>query len=85
MIYFADFSLRFFLFFLKDVNECEGSNKCDHVCHNSVGSYYCSCKKGFVLAADKQQCIGNALRLFDLFISTYIQSLRSNPLSSDIN
>ncbi|GAB2250585.1 hypothetical protein Droror1_Dr00016835 [Drosera rotundifolia] len=31
-----------------DINECEGSeNPCSHVCTNTLGSYHCSCRKGF--------------------------------------
>ena len=33
-----------------DIDECsEGSHKCDQNCHNSVGSYACSCDDGYHL------------------------------------
>ena len=69
MIYFAGFfDLLIMFFFLKDVNECEGANNCEQVCHNNVGSYYCSCKKGYVLAADSRKCVGKAPDLCGMLI-----------------
>lgn len=39
-----------------DVNECETEKPCDQMCHNTDGSYYCSCRLGFLLHSDRQSC-----------------------------
>ncbi|CAI9731634.1 von Willebrand factor type A, EGF and pentraxin domain-containing 1 [Octopus vulgaris] len=43
----------------EDLNECERYRKAcsGGKCFNTVGSYYCKCKKSFVLSEDKSQCI----------------------------
>ncbi len=42
-----------------DVNECLETNKhCGHNCHNTNGSYYCTCDAGFFLLEDKSGCTG---------------------------
>ena len=43
---------------LKDINECNGNHTCDHICINTVGSYYCSCYSGFILQSDNRKCEG---------------------------
>jgi len=41
-----------------DVNECLTNNGgCAHSCTNSIGSYTCSCRTGYVLADDNHGCI----------------------------
>ena len=54
-----------------DVNECEESlADCDHLCHNSEGSYTCSCKEGYALDANERSCTGkyqNALTFFPTY------------------
>ena len=43
-----------------DVNECtKGTHSCDvdAVCHNTRGSYHCTCKEGFY--GDGKTCTGN--------------------------
>ena len=47
-------SPRFFLnlfFMFLDIDECNSTNltRCDQICENIVGSYKCSCEKGFNL------------------------------------
>lgn len=40
-----------------DLDECEhGTHQCSHSCHNSVGSYHCSCPHGLRLSADDKTC-----------------------------
>lgn len=41
-----------------DVNECPMS-PCQHECHNTAGSYYCSCFPGYSLEYDQKTCKGN--------------------------
>ena len=45
-----------------DVNECTVNNGgCEHTCHNTHGSFYCTCNSGFVLLEDKKGCTGMCL------------------------
>ena len=41
-----------------DINECSGSHGCEHNCHNTAGSYYCTCNSGWVLASNGRNCQG---------------------------
>ncbi|CAF99002.1 unnamed protein product [Tetraodon nigroviridis] len=41
--------------FCHDFDECF-TQGCDHVCHNTYGSFKCSCRKGFVLK-DTYKCV----------------------------
>ena len=42
-----------------DINECSrGTDLCDHNCHNTIGSYYCSCNTGYFLTANGYSCHG---------------------------
>ena len=42
-----------------DVDECATANGgCEHNCHNTEGSFYCSCNDGYELLADNMSCIG---------------------------
>lgn len=48
-----------FLFSLttKDKDECQDNNGgCQDKCVNTIGSYICSCREGFVLQKDKHSC-----------------------------
>lgn len=45
--------------FLSDINECSVSNGgCSHSCHNSAGSFTCSCPSGLELDPGKRSCRG---------------------------
>lgn len=47
------------LFFVTDIDECQSNNGgCDHFCKNTVGSFDCSCRKGFKLLTDEKSCQG---------------------------
>lgn len=40
-----------------DLDECEyGSHQCSHSCHNTEGSYKCSCPHGLRLSDDEKMC-----------------------------
>ncbi|KXJ77211.1 hypothetical protein RP20_CCG008135 [Aedes albopictus] len=36
-----------------DINECKQHKPCDQTCYNTEGSYYCTCRDGFMLQADR--------------------------------
>lgn len=45
--------------FFSDINECaEGTHQCAHACHNTNGSYTCSCRAGYALNSDGRDCDG---------------------------
>ena len=42
-----------------DTNECANNNgSCAQNCHNTVGSYYCTCNTGYTLSSDGHACNG---------------------------
>ena len=44
---------------LPDIDECnEGIDRCEQNCHNSVGSYACSCNSGYHLDGNGVTCNG---------------------------
>ena len=61
-----------------DINECLSDNGgCHHNCHNSVGSYSCSCNNGYQLNSDGHTCEG---RLCSLHIETILSDISSDDL-----
>ena len=43
--------------FFADINECtEGTDRCAQNCHNTIGTYTCSCNAGYTLNADGRGC-----------------------------
>ena len=44
------------------MDECEVNNGgCAEFCNNTDGSFECSCRTGYVLAADNANCDGNII------------------------
>lgn len=39
-----------------DIDECINDKPCDQMCHNTDGSFYCTCRLGFILHSDRQSC-----------------------------
>ena len=45
-----------------DIDECaEGTDRCTQNCHNTVGSYTCSCNVGYNLNANGWRCDGKVV------------------------
>uniref|UniRef100_A0A8C5WY22 Hemicentin-1 n=1 Tax=Laticauda laticaudata TaxID=8630 RepID=A0A8C5WY22_LATLA len=42
--------------YCSDEDECTTQKPCSHICHNVVGTYYCSCPKGLTISADGRAC-----------------------------
>lgn len=68
-IFFSDISKyllkALILLSFLDVNECQetigsvvSNGGCQHNCNNTIGSYICSCNKGYSLADDGKTCQG---------------------------
>ena len=52
----------FINFNISDLDECKYQNHfCADLCENSIGSYSCSCRKGFELYTDRKYCVGRWL------------------------
>ena len=57
-----------------DVDECSnGAHVCSHNCHNTEGSYTCSCPSGYNLLEDNITCLGELPTLI-IHISHIISS-----------
>ena len=41
-----------------DIDECE-EEPCAHICTNTIGSFKCSCRVGYLLQRDERNCTGN--------------------------
>ena len=41
------------------MDECQGSGGfCEQNCHNVIGSFRCTCRKGFILDGNRRTCSG---------------------------
>ncbi|CAJ0944944.1 unnamed protein product, partial [Mesorhabditis belari] len=40
----------------KELDECQGSNHCEHICENTIGGFRCKCDIGFSLRPDGRTC-----------------------------
>ena len=59
VIIFVSLSNLTHFFSSEDINECERYNgTCEHKCHNTNGSYSCSCNPGYGLSVNGHSCAG---------------------------
>ena len=50
---------KHYSFLSSDINECVlSTNNCNQNCHNTIGSYYCSCNPGYHLLNHPHICSG---------------------------
>ena len=77
-----------------DVNECsQTDNLCDHGCHNTDGSFSCSCRDGYELSSNGRRCKGrhpkfNCQQIVEFFFKykkKHIGYHGSSLFLSDIN
>ena len=62
VIYIVNTATRTFHFVNIDYNECSNINGgCEQNCHNTVGSFYCSCNSGYSISSDGRHCKGYIL------------------------
>lgn len=47
---------RYCVLFVLDINECEIPGMCSQICHNTKGSFKCSCLDNYVLDPDGRKC-----------------------------
>ena len=49
-----------YIFIFSDTNECANKSlhRCNQICENTLGSYKCSCEKGFEISRDGYTCEG---------------------------
>ncbi len=65
---YFDFSsqnvIPFFAFFVIDIDEClENIAGCSDTCHNTIGSFYCTCIDGYELEFENgTKCLGQLAR-----------------------
>ena len=56
--------------FSLDINEClRIQSSCNGTCHNTNGSYHCSCPAGYFYDTEERTCAGMILILCDLLSS----------------
>ena len=61
-----------YIIIITDHNEClTNENACDQNCHNSHGSYTCSCNTGYRLEADLTNCEGEDATLNVLYNASF--------------
>ena len=54
---------KHYSFLSSDIDECAlGTNNCNQICHNTIGSYYCSCNPGYHLLNHPHICSGILMR-----------------------
>ena len=67
-----------YIFILSDIDECDPDkslHRCNQICENTLGSYKCSCEKGFEISRDGYTCEGmKAECYFNLAALTLIYS-----------
>ena len=55
-----------------DIDECsEETDQCHHICNNTVGSYECSCRAGYILDSNGLSCDGEPTLKHDMSFAVF--------------
>ena len=55
-----------------DIDECETTDRCQHKCTNTPGSYVCTCPDGYRLSNNKRTCEGEVTIWTNTFCRYYL-------------
>ena len=67
-----------------DIDECATDNGgCDQDCHNTYGSYYCTCGSGWRLDPDGHTCNGEPHHLHSLSVSLLVTAVDTDECAED--
>ncbi|TMS12536.1 hypothetical protein E3U43_017494 [Larimichthys crocea] len=50
------------------LDPCAMGHDCDHICVNSNASYYCKCRNGYILNADKKTCSLKPVKVVEVVV-----------------
>ena len=60
VILYSKYYSKILNYIVSDIDECATANgNCDQNCHNTNGSYYCTCGSGWRLDPDGHTCNGD--------------------------
>ena len=75
----SDGYLPFYSYHTADIDECASNNGgCGHLCHNTIGNFYCSCRPGYTLQEDNFTCIGECSMILFAVRNVKLQILTHN-------
>lgn len=62
------------LYISTDNDECSETEgmMCDHICVNTIGSFFCSCEEGYKLNDDGYTCDGMSLSLSSIKLTRQV-------------
>ena len=65
------------LLYTIDIDEClEGQDRCVQLCQNTIGSYRCNCRSGYIIDVDGTSCDGKSC----ITMMPAVGEIRSTPL-----
>ena len=68
----------------KDTDECSTNNGgCEQSCHNTIGSYYCSCSNNYTLNTDHHHCDGMIVNITLYLLSIHFIDVNECSLGID--
>lgn len=75
MCIYQDLIIPYVLLHYVDKNECQTGHNCQQICHNTIGSYTCSCNQAYDLNSDGRTCTGKGLLIQTLYLAWVLNVL----------